>query len=75
MNQFWLRPDTRYKVVAYRSETEMANLIRETVKRPDEVRSLLRGIYSSEADLSPDHEQGTLTVQLHQTQHSILVVG
>jgi hypothetical protein len=43
----------------------MANLLRETISRPDEVRSLLRGIYSSEADLIPDYEQGTLTVQLH----------
>ena len=43
----------------------MANLLRETISRPDEVRSLLRGIYSSEADLIPDYEQGTLTVKLH----------
>ena len=53
------------KMIAYRSETAMANLLRETISRPDEARSLLRGIYSSEADLIPDHEQGTLTVQLH----------
>jgi hypothetical protein len=53
------------KMVAYRAETAMANLLRETVSRPDEVRCLLRGIYSGEADLIPDYEQGTLTVQLH----------
>jgi prepilin-type processing-associated H-X9-DG protein len=53
------------KMIAYRAETAMANLLRETLSRPDEVRSLLRAIYSSEADLIPDHEQGTLTVQLH----------
>ena len=53
------------KMVAYRAETAMANLLRETITRPDEVRSLLRGIYSSEANLIPDVEQGTLTVQLH----------
>lgn len=53
------------KMIAYRAETAMANLLRETISRPDEVRSLLRGLYSSEADLIPDHKQGTLTVQLH----------
>ncbi|TXL06366.1 hypothetical protein BMR07_07495 [Methylococcaceae bacterium CS1] len=53
------------KMIAYRAETAMANLLRETLSRPDEVRSLLRAIYSSEADLIPDHEQGTLTVKLH----------
>jgi hypothetical protein len=53
------------KMIAYRAETAMANLLRETLSRPDEVRSLLRAIYSSEADLIPDHERGTLTVQLH----------
>jgi hypothetical protein len=53
------------KMIAYRSETAMANLIRETLTRPDEIRSLLRGIYKSEADLIPNYEQGTLTVQLH----------
>ena len=53
------------KMIAYRAETAMANLLRETLSRPDEVRSLLRAIYSSEADLIPDHGQGTLTVQLH----------
>jgi hypothetical protein len=43
----------------------MANLLRETLIRPDEARSLLRAIYSREADLVPDHEQGTLTIRLH----------
>ncbi len=41
------------------------NLLRETLTRPDEVRCLLRAIYSGEADLMPDHEQGTLTIRLH----------
>ena len=45
-------------MIAYRAETAMANLLRETLTRSDEVRSLLRAIYSSEADLIPDHEQG-----------------
>lgn len=53
------------KMIAYRAETAMANVVREPLSRPDEARSLLRAIYSTEADLIPDHQQGTLTVQLH----------
>ena len=53
------------KMIAYRAETAMANLLRETLTRPDEVRRLLRAIYYGEADLIPDHEKGTLTIRLH----------
>ena len=53
------------KMIAYRAETAMANLLRENLTRQDEARSLLRAIYASEANLIPDHEQGILTVQLH----------
>jgi len=50
---------------AYRAETAMASLLRECLSTPDEARRLLQALYQSEADLLPDHQQGTLTVQLH----------
>jgi hypothetical protein len=53
------------KMIAYRAETAMANLLRETMTHPDESRSLLRALYKSDADLLPDANQGTLTVRLH----------
>jgi transposase len=53
------------KMVAYRAETAMANILKEHLSRPDEARSLLRALYNTEADLLPDHELRTLTVQLH----------
>jgi len=53
------------KMVAYRAETAMANQLRETISHPDEARSLLRALYTSDADLLPDHKVGTLTVRLH----------
>jgi len=53
------------KMIAYRAETAMANSLREHLKRPDEVRRLLRALYTTEADLLPDPEAGTLTVRLH----------
>ncbi len=53
------------KMIAYRAETAMANELRETISRPDEARSLLRALYKTDADLLPDHKEGTLTVRLH----------
>ena len=53
------------KMIAYRAETAMANSLREHLKRPDEARRLLRALYTTEADLLPDPEAGTLTVRLH----------
>ena len=53
------------KMIAYRAETAMANSLREHLKRPDEARRLLRALYTTEADLLPDPEAGTLTARLH----------
>ena len=53
------------KMVAYRAETAMVNIIRKTMSRPDDGRKLLKAIYSTEADILPDEKNGTLTVNLH----------
>ena len=53
------------KMVAYRAETAMAHTLREQLARTDDARSLLRAIYTTEADLLPDETAGTLTVRLH----------
>jgi hypothetical protein len=53
------------KMVAYRAETAMANVLRESLTRPDEARTLLCAIYKTEADLVPDYKNKTLTVRLH----------
>ena len=53
------------KMIAYRAETAMANALRESLTRADEARTLLRALYSNEADLLPDHQNKTLTVRLH----------
>lgn len=53
------------KMLAYRAETAMANVLRESLARPDEARTLLCSIYKTEADLVPDHDNKTLTVRLH----------
>jgi hypothetical protein len=53
------------KMIAYRAETAMANLLRENLTREDEARTLLRALYTTEADLLPDHDSKTLTVRVH----------
>ncbi len=53
------------KMIAYRAETAMSVVLRDSMKRPDDARSLLREIYTQEADLIPNEEEGTLTVRLH----------
>ena len=53
------------KIIAYRAETSMAQVLRDTMSHPDEARSLLRALYMTEADLLPDDQHKTLTVRLH----------
>lgn len=54
------------KMVAYRAETAMTNIIRQTMSRQEDARILLRGLYATEADILPDYEKMTLKVRLHQ---------
>jgi transposase len=53
------------KMIAYRAETAMASIVRESLARDDDARSLLRDLFRSEADLLPDVEQRVLRVQIH----------
>ncbi len=53
------------KMIAYRAETALASVVREELARADDARSLLRDLFCSEADLTPDLEKGALGVQVH----------
>jgi len=53
------------KMIAYRAESSMASLLREHLARGDDARALLRQIFDTEADLTPDLVANTLTVRLH----------
>jgi len=53
------------KMVAYRAETAMVQIVRQKMTRHDDARSLLRAIYSTEIDLLPDLQAKTLTIRLH----------
>ena len=59
------------KMIAYRAETALAGMLRETASRTDETRALLQEIFATEADLLPNEAAGTLTVRLHHlTNHA-----
>ena len=53
------------RMIAYRAETAMASIVRESLARTDDARSLLRDLFRSEADLLPDLEQEVLRVHVH----------
>ncbi|MCP4753147.1 MAG: hypothetical protein GY866_19840, partial [Proteobacteria bacterium] len=53
------------KMIAYRAETAMAQILREYLGRRDDVRPLLRQIYGADIDLVPDEASKRLTVRLH----------
>jgi hypothetical protein len=54
------------KMIAYRAESSMASLLREHMARGgDDARALLRQVFQTEADLTPDLAANTLTVRLH----------
>ena len=57
------------KIIAYRAETAMANLIKTQMSNPEQARSLLRKFYSADADIEVDKLQKILYVKLHRSNH------
>jgi len=53
------------KMIAYRAETALMYIVRESLARPDDARALLQDLFRSEADLLPDPDQGLLHVRVH----------
>jgi hypothetical protein len=59
------------KLIAYRAETALVQVVREKLQRTDDARALVRQVFRSAVDLSPDPEQRTLTVRLHRLSSAI----
>jgi hypothetical protein len=53
------------KMIAYRAETAMVNILREYIGKKDEARTLVRQIFMTDADIEPDEKEGTLKIKLH----------
>jgi hypothetical protein len=57
------------KVIAYRAETAMCNTIKKQMSNPEQARSLIRKLYSADADIETDYLNNMLTVKIHSTNH------
>ena len=53
------------KLIIYRAETSLANTIKKFMAKPAEARSLLRQIFSSDADFYIDRDKHTIEVTIH----------
>jgi hypothetical protein len=53
------------KMIAYRAETAMVGIVRETLRRSDDARSLIRDLFRQDADLSLDESNESLQVRVH----------
>ena len=53
------------KMIAYRAETSLVNIIKPKMAHPDEVRALLQHIFRTDANIYPDHENKKLIVEIH----------
>jgi len=55
------------KIIAYRAETALVHILREKIQthHQDDARSLARQIFKTEANLIPDSQAKTLTVEIH----------
>jgi len=53
------------KMIAYRAETALVLALREFSSKPDELRTFLKGLFTTEINLIPDEKSKTLTICLH----------
>jgi hypothetical protein len=53
------------KMIAYRAESAMAGELEDPLARGDDVRALLRRLYTTPVNLRPDPNAKTLTVEIH----------
>ncbi len=68
INQRKLFLDT-VKIIAYRAETSMANIIKSSMSHPDEARKLLQQVYKTDANIHPDYQRKLLTIELHRMSY------
>ncbi|MBN1175909.1 hypothetical protein JXA48_04665 [Candidatus Woesearchaeota archaeon] len=53
------------KLIAYRAETSMSNIIKHHMSHQDESRLLLKQIYKTDANISVDKENKMLVIEIH----------
>jgi hypothetical protein len=50
------------KIIAYRAETALCNIIKKEMSSPEQARAIIRKFYTSDADIEEDHENNRLIV-------------
>ena len=53
------------KMIAYRAETALVEILRRYLKNEDEARALIRELFVSSGDIEPDEVAKTLTIRIH----------
>lgn len=53
------------KIIAYRAETAMSNIIKQEMAHEDESRLLLKQIYKTDANIKVDQENKRLIIEIH----------
>jgi transposase len=53
------------RLIAYRAETALTYIVRQALARDDDARALVRELFRSQADLTPDIPAGVLHVGVH----------
>ena len=53
------------KMIAYRAETAMANIVKEKLARKEDARAVIRDLCRTDVDLSPDTDAGVLEIRVH----------
>ncbi len=53
------------KMIAYRAETAMANILKPIMSKSNEARMLIRQIFTTDIDLEPDYKNKKLNVVIH----------
>ncbi len=53
------------KMISYRAETAIVSILREYIGKKDDVRSIVRQIFRTDADIEPHFDKGVLKVVLH----------
>jgi len=53
------------KLLSYRAETVLVNIVREELAREDDARSLIRDLFRTEADLLVSRDESELRIEVH----------
>ena len=59
------------KMIAYRAETAMVNIVREKMTREDDARAFVRSVYNATVDIIPVPETNELHVKVHHAANNM----